>query len=69
MEHVVSRQAYCTVCKMNVEIVNSKFVRLANNRSVIEGQCGVCGVKLMKAKLLPRNSAFVIKRKRKGLLN
>lgn len=65
---MTSRQAYCTNCKQNVEIVGGKFVRLANNRAVIEGTCSLCGTKLIKAKLMPRNNAFFIKRKRKGLL-
>lgn len=67
---MVARQTYCTNCKQNVDIVDGKYLRLANKRAVIEGQCPACGTKLLKAKLLPRNSVFVVKRKkkRKGLL-
>lgn len=64
----ITRQTYCTSCKQNVQLVDGKYVRLANNRAILEGQCSLCGAKLMKAKLLPRNNAFFIKRKRKGLL-
>jgi hypothetical protein len=52
---------------MNVDIANGRYVRLANKRVVIEGQCSQCGMKLIKAKVMPRDSV-IIKRERKGLL-
>jgi hypothetical protein len=52
---------------MNVDIANGRYVRLANKRAVIEGQCSRCGMKLIKAKVMPRNSV-IVKRERKGLL-
>jgi RNase P subunit RPR2 len=61
------KQTYCTNCKMNVDIANCRYVRLANKRAVIEGQCSQCGMKLIKAKVMPRNSV-IVKRERKGLL-
>lgn len=62
------KQTYCTKCKTNVNIIGGKYIRLANRRAVFEGQCSVCGAKLLKAKVMPRSSAITVKRKRKGLL-
>ena len=62
------KQTYCTNCKMNVDIVDGKYVRLANKRAVFEGHCSKCGVKLIKAKVMPRNRVMIKRRKRKGLL-
>jgi hypothetical protein len=61
------KQTYCTNCKMNVDIVDGKYVRLANKRAVFEGQCANCGTKLIKAKVMPRNNV-IVKRRKKGLL-
>lgn len=55
------KQTYCTNCRMNVDLVDSKYVRLANKRAIIEGQCSQCGSRLMKAKIMPHG----IKAKRK----
>jgi hypothetical protein len=66
--NTIVRQTFCTFCKQNVQIADGRYVRLANNRAVIEGWCSLCGTKLIKAKLLPRNNVFFVKRKRKGLL-
>jgi hypothetical protein len=61
------KQAYCTNCKMNVDIANGRYVRLANKRVIIEGQCSRCGIKLLKAKVMPRNSVIVKRKEKKGL--
>lgn len=63
------KQTYCTKCKMSVNIIDGKYTRLANRRAVFEGQCSVCGAKLLKARVMPRSSAVTVKRKRKGLLH
>jgi len=62
------KQTYCTNCKMNVDIANGRFARLANKRVIIEGQCSQCGMKLIKAKVMPRNSVIVKRKEKKGLL-
>jgi hypothetical protein len=48
---------------MNVDIENGRYVRLANRRAVIEGQCSMCGTKLMKTKVMPRNSVLIKRKK------
>lgn len=53
---------------MNVDIANGRYVRLANKRVIVEGQCSQCGTKLMKAKVMPRNSAVIKRKEKKGLL-
>lgn len=63
------KQTYCTKCKMNVDIIGGAYKRLANKRAVFEGQCSRCGIKLVKARVMPRSSALKVKRKRKGLLH
>lgn len=60
-------QTYCTKCKMNVDIANGRYVRLANKRVIVEGECSQCGIKLIKAKVMPRSS-LLIKRKGKKVL-
>jgi RNase P subunit RPR2 len=65
---MTGKQTYCTRCKTNVDIIDGKYVRLANNRAVFEGQCSQCGTKLIKARVMPRSSAVMVRRKRKGLL-
>ena len=50
--------------KMNVDNVNGNYVRLANSRIIFEGRCSKCGMKLIKAKVMPRN-IVIIKRKKK----
>jgi hypothetical protein len=47
-------------------MVDSKYVRLANRRAIIEGQCSQCGSKLMKAKVMPHG--IMAKRKEKRSL-
>jgi RNase P subunit RPR2 len=66
---VTIKQTYCTTCKTNVDIIDGKYVRLANNRAVFGGQCSQCGTKLTKARVMPRSSAIIVKRKRKSLLS
>ncbi|AIF85270.1 hypothetical protein NTE_03241 [Candidatus Nitrososphaera evergladensis SR1] len=66
---IAAKQTYCTKCKTNVDIIDGKYARLANNRAVFEGQCSQCGTKLTKARVMPRSSsAIMVKRRRKGLL-
>jgi len=62
------KQTYCTKCKINVEIVDGRYVRLANKRVIVEGQCSRCGIKLLKAKVMPRNSVSIKRKEKKGLL-
>lgn len=63
------KQTYCTNCKTNVDISDGRYVRLANRRAVIEGKCTICGMGLIKAKVMPKSAAVFKKRKRKaGLL-
>jgi hypothetical protein len=40
---------------MNVEIINSKYIKLANSRLVIEGYCAICSTKLLKTKVMPKS--------------
>jgi hypothetical protein len=49
---------------MNVEMTNINYVRLANNRLVIEGYCVRCSDKLLKTKVMPRSGI----RKKKKLI-
>jgi hypothetical protein len=53
---------------MNVDIVDGRYVRLANKRVIVEGQCSQCGMKLLKAKVMPRNSVLIKRKEKKGLL-
>lgn len=50
--------------KMKVDIANSSHVRLANSRIIFEGRCSKYGMKIIKAKVMPRNN-MIIKRKEK----
>jgi hypothetical protein len=57
---------------MNVEIINSKYIKLANSRLAIEGYCAICSTKLLKTKVMPKSGKKkkIIKRKKgsiKGL--
>lgn len=45
---------YCTACKISVNLSDTKFVKLANNMATIEGNCTVCGLRLMKGKIMPK---------------
>ena len=45
---------YCTVCKISVNLSGIRFVRLANNMATIEGNCTICGLRLMKGKIMPK---------------
>jgi hypothetical protein len=49
------KQTYCTRCKANVEIINSKYIKLANSRLAIEGYCAICSTKLLKTKVMPKS--------------
>jgi hypothetical protein len=51
---------------MNVEMTNINYVRLANNRLVIEGYCIKCSSKLLKTRVMPRSG---IKKKKLMTLN
>jgi hypothetical protein len=66
---MASKQTHCTKCKMNADIIGGSYTRLANKRAVFEGQCSRCGIRLLKARVMPRSSAIKIKRKRKTLLH
>ena len=45
---------YCTKCKRNVEMINIRYNKLANNRLAIEGYCAICSGKLLKTKVMPK---------------
>jgi hypothetical protein len=51
---------------MNVEIINSKYIKLANSRLAIEGYCAICSTKLLKTKVMPKSGKKkkIIKRKK-----
>jgi hypothetical protein len=51
---------------MNVEMTNISYIRLANNRLVIEGYCVKCFSKLLKTKVMPTSG---IKKKKLMTLN
>jgi hypothetical protein len=51
---------------MNVEMTNISYIRLANNRLVIEGYCIKCSSKLLKTKVMPTSG---IKKKKLLTLN
>ena len=55
---------------MNVDIINSKYIKLANSRLAIEGNCAICSTKLLKTKVMPKSGKkkklIKIKRKDKG---
>ncbi|MFZ0325947.1 MAG: DUF5679 domain-containing protein [Nitrososphaeraceae archaeon] len=51
----MTRSTYCTNCKKNVEMIEEKYLKLANSRLVIEGYCSVCKIKLLKAKVMPQS--------------
>jgi hypothetical protein len=62
------KETYCTRCKMNVEIINCKYIKLANSRLAIEGYCYICSTKLLKTKVMPKSGrkkkiTKIIKRK------
>ena len=52
---------YCTKCKRNVEMINIRYNKLANNRLAIEGYCITCSCKLLKTKVMPKSG---VKRKK-----
>jgi hypothetical protein len=47
------KHTYCTMCKMNVEMTNIVYKRLANNRLAILGNCTRCSAKLLKTRVMP----------------
>jgi hypothetical protein len=51
---------------MNVEMTNINYIRLANNRLVIEGYCVKCSSKLLKTKVMPTSG---VKKKKLMTLN
>ncbi|MFY9798713.1 MAG: DUF5679 domain-containing protein [Candidatus Nitrosopolaris sp.] len=59
------RETYCTKCKMNVKIDDSKYLKLANNRLAIEGCCSICKTKLLKVNVMPRSGKKPMKRKKR----
>jgi hypothetical protein len=38
---------------MNVEMTNISYIRLANNRLAISGNCTRCSAKLLKTRVMP----------------
>ena len=40
---------------MNVEIINTKYIKLANSRLAIEGYCAICSTKLLKTNVMPKS--------------
>jgi hypothetical protein len=58
---------YCTICKTNVKLSNTKFVKLATRMAVIEGNCTVCSTLLIKGKIMPTSGKNPLRKsKRKG---
>jgi RNase P subunit RPR2 len=63
------QRAYCTNCKLVVDIRSSSYVRLANRKAVIEGFCPICNSVLLNARVMPTSSKKPRgnKRRRKNL--
>jgi hypothetical protein len=63
------RRAYCTICKIIVDIRSSSYVRLANHRAAIEGFCPICNSILLNTRIMPTSSKKPrgIKKKREKL--
>ena len=63
------RRAYCTNCKVLVDLRLSTYVRLANYRAVIEGYCPICNSVLLNTRVMPTSSKKPMgnKRRRKKL--
>ncbi|MGC2683857.1 MAG: hypothetical protein WA323_18515 [Candidatus Nitrosopolaris sp.] len=61
------RETCYTTCKVNVEIDDSKYLKLANNRLAIEGCCSICKTKLLKVNVMPRSGKKPMKRKKRCL--
>jgi RNase P subunit RPR2 len=63
------RRAYCTNCKLVVDIRSSSYVRLANHKAAIEGFCPICNSVLLNARVMPTSSKKPMgsKRRRKKL--
>ena len=61
-------ETYCTTCKENVPMADAAYVRLANGRAIVKGNCSNCGLELIKARIMPKSSALKLlrKKKRKG---
>ena len=59
------RRAYCTNCKLEVEIRSSNYVRLANHRVAVEGSCPVCNSVLFNTRVMPTSSRKPMSRKKK----
>jgi len=63
------QRAYCTNCKLLVDIRSSTYVRLANHRAAIEGFCPICNSVLLNTRVMPTSSKKPMgnKRRRKKL--
>jgi hypothetical protein len=61
-------ETYCTTCKENVPIADASYVKMANGRAIIKGNCSNCGLELIKASIMPKSSSLKLlrKKKRKG---
>jgi hypothetical protein len=54
-------------------MINTNYIKLANNRLVIEGYCVRCSSKLLKTKVMPKSGIkkkklITMKRRRKRII-
>jgi hypothetical protein len=54
-------------------MINTNYIKLANNRLVIEGYCVTCSSKLLKTKVMPKSGIkkkklITMKRRRKRII-
>jgi hypothetical protein len=42
------------------------YVRLANGRAIIRGKCPKCSSELIKASIMPKSSAIILRKKKRG---
>ena len=54
------KETYCLSCRKNTENANLKIVKSKNNRSMIQSNCAICGIK---------KSRFIKEQQAKGLLS
>lgn len=57
-------KAYCTKCKLEVELRSWGYVRLANSRLAVQGFCPACNSVLFKTRVMPTSSRKPVNRKK-----
>jgi len=45
---ISSNSGYCVKCKQKRDMKNAKQITTSNHRQALQGQCAVCGTKMMK---------------------